>query len=810
MAAKSIVSGSDRVSGGGLRGLLLFLLIVLAMLAIIHPETFLQGKIYASSDAANANAFTLTGNRAMHDEGYPFWNPYLFGGMPTFGSLAYVRFLYPPGELFNILQNPLHFPAMTWVFGHLIFGALGMFWLLGRLNLPVPARVFGALVWLLFPNVLAWTVHGHGSKLCAFMYLPWIVSATLGLFSGRALWHAGWLALLLGMQILLGHVQITYYTLMITGFLVSVQVCYSWRERAAAGSQPIYPFALFALAVVLALMIGAVLLWPVRDYAAWSIRGAAESGGASYAYATNWSLSPRELGTLVLPSSAGFGKATYQGLMPFTDYPLYFGFLTLGLTVFAFRGRDRRLAVTFSVVALAALLISFGHHMPIFYNLLYKFLPYFNKFRIPSMILSMASFSVAILAAMAIGHLTDAARKPGLLQLNFSRITAAVGAVLLLASTGFMKSNYYALLDRLAAAAGKPEAPMVLKSAAWSLHQADLLRIGLVLLVTAGALIYASRSEAFRLRGLVWVLCALLFADMAPVARRITHPETSLRQVVRTADGGASLASASSMIHRYDPFEGDNSQMPFYKSLQQRLGHDRLWPLGNEAYLNNGMTAGIRSLGGYHPAKPAAFELVRQRLNQPDETTIRIADWLGGRLIWNGQDIYDNPKALPRARLVDDWRLAAEDLGGFLDQLQSGGIDPARVVTLPRRPDPLPQTGETPLPPVTYDFDGMNRVELQTSADRPAVLVLADNWLPGWSVTVDGASADLLLADHMLRAVALTAGTHRIKFAYEVPNLSNLLFLSGFGILVALLLLLFDRISPRRNSRDRRSAHPEA
>ena len=47
----------------------------------------------------------------------------------------------------------------------------------------------------------------------------------------------------------------------------------------------------------------------MRGYARQSIRGLAESGGgADYEYATNWSLAPSELPTLVLPSASGFGS----------------------------------------------------------------------------------------------------------------------------------------------------------------------------------------------------------------------------------------------------------------------------------------------------------------------------------------------------------------------------------------------------------------------------------------------------------------------------------------------------------------------
>jgi membrane protein YfhO len=407
-------------------------------------------------------------------------------------------------------------------------------------------------------------------------------------------------------------------------------------------------------------------------------------------------------------------------------------------------------------------------------------------------------------------NVTSADFKPGRLGVWLLRIMVVLGLLFLIGSTGLFKTGYYAVLRSLAAAAGKPEPAMAFRAAAWSLHQADLLRIGLVLLAAAGLILLARRSVSFRTRWLAWGFCLLLVVDMVAVDQRITHPEKSLRELARTNTGGVTMVAAADLVRNYDPSDGDNIDSPFFKQISGELGHERLWPLGNEAMRNNGMTAGIRSLGGYHPAKPAAFETVRQRLNRPDQSTVRIASWLGARLIWNGEEVFNNPEALPRARLVDDWRLSAEDLPGYLNGLQGGTIDPARQVTLDVRPDPVPQTGSTPLPPVDYLFDGMNRVELTTTADRPAVLVLADNWLPGWTVRVDDQPAELLLADYMLRGVALAAGTHRVEFAYHVPYLDKALVISGLGVLMALLLLFADRYYSQKRHDHRRRADQEA
>jgi uncharacterized membrane protein YfhO len=46
------------------------------------------------------------------------------------------------------------------------------------------------------------------------------------------------------------------------------------------------------------------------------------------------------------------------------------------------------------------------------------------------------------------------------------------------------------------------------------------------------------------------------------------------------------------------------------------------------------------------------------------------------------------------------------------------------------------------------------------------VLVLTDLYWPDWHATVDGAPVEILRANHLLRAVHLSPGTHEVRFRY--------------------------------------------
>jgi hypothetical protein len=119
---------------------------------------------------------------------------------------------------------------------------------------------------------------------------------------------------------------------------------------------------------------------------------------------------------------------------------------------------------------------------------------------------------------------------------------------------------------------------------------------------------------------------------------------------------------------------------------------------------------------------------------------------------------------------------------------------PAEVDRFLSRVEPDP--AET----VTVDRDDPQRVELTAVLRSPGLVVLADVYYPGWTLTVDGRPAEILRTNRAMRGVAVPAGTHRLDFRYEPTSFRAGLGLSAMGVIALAAVAGWAMLGPRQSS----------
>jgi uncharacterized membrane protein YfhO len=82
-----------------------------------------------------------------------------------------------------------------------------------------------------------------------------------------------------------------------------------------------------------------------------------------------------------------------------------------------------------------------------------------------------------------------------------------------------------------------------------------------------------------------------------------------------------------------------------------------------------------------------------------------------------------------------------------------------------------------------------NQYRYRVETDQPAYLVISQTWYPGWTVTVNGKSADLYRANLAFQAIAIPAGGADVEFEYHINHFGMGAALSGIGLVIALGLV---------------------
>ena len=155
--------------------------------------------------------------------------------------------------------------------------------------------------------------------------------------------------------------------------------------------------------------------------------------------------------------------------------------------------------------------------------------------------------------------------------------------------------------------------------------------------------------------------------------------------------------------------------------------------------------------------------------------------------------LFERPH-VSRAWVVERLRVLGS-AGEVLEALASmnvQGIDPLREALVEARdvalPPPPGRAGRAEI--VRW---GAGRIELR--AEGPGVLMAGEAWNRGWQARVDDTAVRLLRANHMMMAVPLPAGTHRVSLRYTTPGL-----LAGAGLAAVPLAGLAAALARRRQS----------
>ncbi|HEX6036475.1 YfhO family protein [Longimicrobium sp.] len=733
------------------------------------------------------------------------WVPYVYGGMPVYAN---------PGSAYH----PVHLLAETLLPTGKVLAAIFVvqFWLAG-LGMYLLARELRCRPWVAFVAgaafqftgvTMSWVYAGHDGRIMVATMAPLffyflhrgIRTGSLAPFAGAA----GTLAFaLLSFQI-----QNAYY-LILAGFIWSVYLLFHFglhRRPGALAKTVLLGFG----SIAFAFMIAGVNFLPFRDYVGESPRGM--QGGRGYEYSTSYSMPFAGLVSMAVPEQQGAsiadpdtGRPLFPAIEGFKLHTEYVGaFVLVLLFVGVVYGRSRYWWF-FAGLTLFALSMALGGHTPL-YRLYYAALPGLNRFRAPDLTFYVAAFSMVVMAALTLEALaerraTAATRRVG------ARDESGLGNVL------WIGVGVVALAVLGAMMAGSPANPGEPSRAAGWMRFA-LFAGGIT------AVLWAWTTQRMGSRGTALLLMLLTVLDLMVIDRRFFHttdgPETAF-----AADDVVSFLQSQPGPNRVWAFSVPGAGVP-------------TWGRGGSKGGDYPMLFGIEQVAGEHPnplqrwveyvgageqeitdfhnllgprdslgvvQSPAGEQAIvfNPRPGLLEAANVRYVVSMaplahpGLREVFRGSAlVYQVANAMDRAYLVPNVQKLPADR--ILPTMIAGGWNPAQTAFVPAdAPVNVPAGPLTGGARVTAHAE--DRVTVQTTASRPALMVLADNEYAGWKATVDGRETPIIRTNHTLRGVVVPAGTHNVEFTFHPGDLYTgfYLYLAGFGLLAAYAVFLLVR-----------------
>ncbi len=769
---------------------LLGVLAIYLLVVVLFNQVVIGNKVFSAGDDTEASvALNTFAIREAESGQYPLWCPELYGGFPSFAAGAYSNYEYvgAPYALAYRWVNPRYWADMftnyvlllgnysgptrgeKWLVALMLYAGLFVYFVVRRLGFSVILSVLCGLVLAWNPYFISLVTASHGGKLATFIYIPILMFLGWQVFERRRILDLGLFAMVFGWQIQHGgHTQVLFYTGLSVGILFLTWAIHELREGgtmkvATAGGQ-------LALAVGLAACVGALWYVPLFEYVNSSIRGigpalgAAGSSGYTIEDATSWSMAPSELITFIFPSWYGLKSPTYWGDMLFTSSSFYFGIVPLLLAVVALIGKKSRLVWGLLSLSIFAILLSFGKHFISFYSLFFNYVPFFDKFRTPSLILLLVIISSAILAAFGFRKLEENQNNEKWHKaFRYALIAAAVLLVISLVGGEGLAKSLASLTKDGDVQRYQPGQITQLVNERAAMFAKDLT-VRFFLLVLAFAAIYFYMLKKLTKNVLIGGLLLLTIVDLGVFNQNFFSPQPKGQQLTTLTANRVVTA-----------MQADNSSF-------------RVFPVGRLNQDNRWAAWGVESLGGYHGAKMRSWQdladnlfyngtnknfplnnellaslnckyIVTEGLLPPDLGYTKAFEDGSAKMA-----AYLVPNAKDRAYFIDSVMVIPDRKNAF-ETMRRPGFPFTRLAVLNKN---LPgQIGYDPNATARVTSYQAHKVEISTDNSQAGLMVLADAYYePEWRATIDGQTTDIYLVNGFSRGVYVAAGKHTVVFEY--------------------------------------------
>ena len=789
--------------------------IAFALITLVYFSPIIQGKRIKQHDIEMYRGMQQEINDFKDKTGeQSLWTNSMFGGMPAWNISVSQN-----SNLVTYINKvlTLGFPHPI---GAVFVSMLGFFILLLVLDCKIWVSFIGALAYGFTSYLFIIIGAGHNTKAVAMAYMAPVIAGIILTYKGKYLWGAVLTAIALALEIRAGHLQITYYLLLIVVCLVIAELIEAIKQKRY--SHFLKASGTLSIVAVIAILTCTTTLYANYEFGKETMRGKPvltkndnnQTKGLDRDYVTQWSYGIGETWSLMIPNVKGGASAyignnnealesadqrfrpiiaqqnAYWGDQPGTSGPVYVGAIICFLFVlglFIVKGKYKWVLLAATILSI---LLSWGKNFMGFTNFFLDFIPGYNKFRAVSMTLVIAEVCMPILACLALAEIM---RNPENIKKNIHyfyislALTAGICLVFYIMPQtffSFLSKNEALQFQELSKGADGTTYKLLatqIENVRMTIFRKDVLR-SLFFIVLAAIIILLGIKGKMKNQFVCASIAALVLIDMFAIDKRYLNNDNFIDK---------------------RKFEKPFTMSEIDKKILSDTDLDyRVINLATNTFNDASTSYFHKSIGGYHGAKLRRYQdIIDYYLTQNDNNFWKVLNMLNTKYIIypnnNRATLSENPSAFGNAWITSDikWVTTANE---EIEAIATTDVKNVAIVNEEFRDivsNFKPSQAEGTIKLTSYR---PNELKYSFNSPKDELVVFSEIWTKkGWTMRIDGEEKPLFRSDYILRCAIIPAGQHEIVMRYEpriwkvgntIQLISSLLLIAGLAVAIVITI----------------------
>ena len=787
---------------------------IFAIVAIIYCKPALEGKVLQQSDITQWKGMAQDAFAFKERNGnFPLWSNSMFGGMPAYQTTGVGGFEYSVGWIDQLLTLKLAEPISLFFLASLCF-----YFLAQVLGFNTIISIIGALGYSYATyNPIIVTV-GHITKMHSIAYLPLFIGSLLVLYQKKYL-LGGILTSVATVLLIQGnHIQIDYYGVLIA-IIMSVYFVIVWIKNKEY-THILKTLGIGLTAGIIGLAVNAPLLLSTYEYGKESIRGGSKlitkdskttSTGLNKDYALSYSMYKSEPLVLMFPNIYGGGSdpnevdpakskaietlqqmqpqvaqqlqsfiSFYWGGIGFTAGPPYVGVVICFFALLGFSVKENKHKWWIAAAVILSFLLSAGSYLESFNVFILNNLPFYNKFRAPSMIMVIPTLLLGIMALYGMAEIaTETSLKNILTKYKLSFILT--GIILLSVLSIYFTSDFKSEGERnlIEQVAKIPDANQraVFETPARDLINAiatdrkgmiegDVIKFFIYVLLIF-TLVFLAIKKVINQTVLLIAFGILSMIDLFQVNLKYLKPDS----FIEAAENENAFALSPIDI----ALKKDTTQ---YRVLDMRGGINNAFNGGAIVAYNH------KTVGGYHAAKLSIYQDLIENQWYKFPNCMPTMNMLNTKYVITGNianDTIPNKDALGNVWFVKGAQFE-KGPAEVMKRLDNFNPKDTAIIEQKDKIESLNNLEFDENASIALVNNKNDEINYTSSSTKKQLAVFSEIYYNlGWKAYIDNVETPIVKVNYVLRGLVVPAGTHSIRFEFKPITIKNSIIASTFA-----------------------------